>query len=241
MESDGWELDTAALHNAVRPGTKAIVVNSPHNPTGSLMSREKYATVVDVARSANAYLFSDEVYRDSEYDCAARLPAACEAYEKGVSLGVMSKSLGLAGLRVGWIATRDRTLLRRLAEVKDYLTICNAAPSEFFAQIALRNRDAILQRNRDLTAGNLAHLDGFIERHASLLSWVRPQASPIGFLRIEDARGAAAFCDDLLAKTGVLLLPSTVYQMADTHARIGFGRIDFARGLEQFEQYWDHS
>lgn len=150
----------------------------------------------------------DEVYRDSEYDRATRLPAACEIYERGVSLGVTSKSLGLAGLRIGWIATRDRGLLERIAEVKDYTTICNAAPSEFLAILALRHRDRILERNRALIATNLALIDSFVERNASRMSWVRPQATPIGFLRIHDSRGATAFCDDLLEKPACFYCPA---------------------------------
>ncbi|MFN2527129.1 MAG: aminotransferase class I/II-fold pyridoxal phosphate-dependent enzyme [Candidatus Baltobacteraceae bacterium] len=236
-EADGWALDPASLDRVLRRDTKAVIINSPHNPTGYLMDRTTQTAIVELARKSGAYLFSDEVYRDSEYDPAARLPAACERYERGVSLGVTSKSLGLAGLRIGWIATRDRDLLERLAEAKDYTTICNAAPSEFLATLALRHRDRILERNRLLIAKNLALLDSFVQRNASRVSWVRPQAAPIGFLRIRDSGGAAAFCHDLLEKAGVLLLPSTIYQMEDTHVRIGFGRANFEQGLAQFEKY----
>lgn len=190
-ESDGWALDPAFLAKALRPDTKAVIINSPHNPTGYLMDRATQSAIVDLARRAGIYLFSDEVYRDTEYDPAARLPAVCELYERGVSLGVTSKSLGLAGLRIGWIATRDRELLECLTEAKDYTTICNAAPSEFLAALALRHRDRILERNRLLTAQNLARLDSFVQRNASRVSWVRPQAAPLGFLRIQDSGGVA--------------------------------------------------
>ena len=236
-EEEAWELDIGRLHAELRPNTKAVVINSPHNPTGYLMTRQTQSEIVKLVQTADAYLFSDEVYRDSEYEPTTRLPAACEVHEKGVSLGVMSKSLGLAGLRIGWIATRDRALLARLAEMKDYLTICSPAPSEFLACVALRNREAILKRNNELIAKNLALLDAFIARHPAAFSWVRPKASPIGFLRIADPRGAAVFCDDLLKASGVLLLPSTIYKMEDTHARIGFGRAGFSEGLERFDAY----
>lgn len=237
FESQGWALDPDFLTSALRPNTKAIVVNGPHNPTGYLPEVATQTAIIAIARKSGVYLFSDEVYRDSEYDGARRLPAACELYERGVSLGVMSKSLGLAGLRIGWIATRDRALLTRLAEAKDYTTICNSAPSEFLAVLALRYRDRILARNRSLVARNLALLDAFLARNAGAVSWVRPKAAPIGFLRVNDSRGASVFCDDLLKKTGVLLLPSSIYRMEDTHVRIGFGRANFEAGLGRFDAY----
>ena len=137
-EENGWGLDLEELRALLRPNTKAIVINTPHNPTGYLMSQEHFEAVSAIAREHDAILFSDEVYRESEYDARDRLPAACDLGEHTISLGVTSKTYGLAGLRIGWIATHNRELYDRMAGLKDYTTICNSAPSEFLASVALR-------------------------------------------------------------------------------------------------------
>ncbi len=136
-ESEDWDLDPDELEKLVRPETKALLICAPHNPTGYLPERERFDAIVEFARRHGLWLFSDEVYRGLEHDPAARLPATCDAYEKAVSLGALSKSHGLAGLRVGWVATRDRDVLAAMSTFKDYLTICNSAPSESISR-ALR-------------------------------------------------------------------------------------------------------
>lgn len=122
--ADGWALDLAALRRALRPATRLIVVNFPHNPTGALPDRGDFEALVALADEAGATLLSDEVYRLLEYDPAMRLPAAADRSPRAVSLGVMSKAFGLAGLRIGWLASHDADLLRRCAAFKDYTTIC---------------------------------------------------------------------------------------------------------------------
>ena len=109
----GWAIDLAALRAAIRPETRLIVVNFPHNPTGALPDRDTFAAIVDLGRECGAWLLSDEVYRLLEYDPAERLPAAADRYERAISLGVMSKAFALAGLRIGWVATRDADLQQR--------------------------------------------------------------------------------------------------------------------------------
>src|SRR3954452_12549082 len=177
---DGWALDLDAVREALRPGdTKAVVVNFPHNPTGAMIDPVEFEELAGLVQDAGAQLFSDEVYRWSEHDGAAPLPAAAELSGSGLSLGVMSKTFALPGLRIGWIACRDRALLGRLGAFKDYTTICSSAPSELLAIAALESIDAVLERTRGILAPNLALVDDFIARHASTLDWVRPRGGPI--------------------------------------------------------------
>ena len=143
-EDAGWALDLDLLRGQVTSATRLIVVNAPHNPTGMLPDRSTFDGLVAIAEEAGAYLLLDEVYRFLEFDDDDRLPAAADATERGVSLGVMSKSFALAGLRIGWLATRDRDLLERCASFKDYTTICASAPSEILAIIGLRARETVL-------------------------------------------------------------------------------------------------
>ncbi len=122
-EADGWALDLDLLRRQVTPATRLIVVNAPHNPTGMMPDRASFVGLVAVAEEAGAYLLMDEVYRFLEFDPDDRLPAAADATARGVSLGVMSKSFAMAGLRIGWLASRDRDLLQRCASFKDYTSI----------------------------------------------------------------------------------------------------------------------
>jgi aspartate/methionine/tyrosine aminotransferase len=232
---DGWELDTDFLKQAVRPGTRAIVVNCPHNPTGYLMNHTKLSQILDIAREHGILVFSDEVYRGLEHDPAERLPATCDLYENAVSLGVMSKTYGLAGLRIGWIATRNREVYAKMAGFKDYTSICNSAPGEFLAAVALRHRDRIVRRNLDIIRRNLDVLDGFFARHRGLFDWQRPRAGSVAFPGI--ATAAEAFCIDLVERQGVLLLPSTCFDAGNRHFRIGFGRKNLPDAVEKLHEY----
>src|SRR5690242_4838242 len=178
--SEGWAIDVDRLRAQVTPRTRLIVVNVPHNPTGMLPDEATYREIAAIAAEAGATLFSDEVYRFLELDPATRLPAGADVGPHGVSLGVLSKSFAMAGLRIGWLATHDRRLLDAAARYKDYLTICSSAPSEILALIALRARDAVLRRSRAIVEPNLALLDGFFDRQAAHLEWVRPRGGSIG-------------------------------------------------------------
>jgi aspartate/methionine/tyrosine aminotransferase len=232
-----WAPDVARLSRLITPSTRSLVVNFPHNPTGYLPKKETCTAIVDVARKNGLLLFSDEVYRFLEYRVGERLPAACEIYENGVSLGVMSKAFGLAGLRLGWIACRNRELLRAMAELKDYTTICTAAPSEFLSRLALRHRQKILARNLEIIGGNLELLDVFFARHERFFSWRRPRAGPVAFPAVRFAPDSGEFCASLLQAHGVLLLPGGVFGAGKENFRIGFGRKDFRRGLDIVSDY----
>lgn len=235
---NGWAPDPDELVRLVTPRTKAIVVNSPHNPTGFCLDRAAMERIVSVAARQGCLLFSDEVYRFLEYGVSEPPRPACDLYERAVSLGVMSKSLGLAGLRVGWVASRDKAALSAMAAVKDYTSICGSAPSEFLAALALRHREVILDRQRALTVANLDLLEAFMTRHTHLFDWVRPTGGPIAFPRLGTGQDAESFCEEVLSGSGVLLLPGRLYGDAwKAHMRLGFGRADFAQGLDALESF----
>ncbi len=131
QESSQWQLDPDDLSKLVTPRTRGIVINSPHNPTGAVLTRDRFDAIVAFARTRGLWLFSDEVYRGLERGPAN--PSACDVYERAICLGTTAKTYGLAGLRIGWIATQDAAVLERLHAYKDYLTICTAGPSELLA------------------------------------------------------------------------------------------------------------
>jgi aspartate/methionine/tyrosine aminotransferase len=235
---NGWAHDLAALEKLLRPNTKIIYINTPHNPTGLLMPAHVFKQVLELAASRGIIVFSDEVYRELEHDPATRLPAACEIYEQAVSLGSMSKTYGLPGLRLGWLASRDREILRRCLEFRYYTTICNSAPSEFLTALALRHRQVLAQRNLEIVRRNLPLLDAFFRQRPNLFEWVKPNASTIGFVRFKPQRDVFSFCEEVVRDSGVLLLPGAVYDQP-RHIRVGYGRKNMPEALAHFDAYLD--
>lgn len=235
-EENGWALDLDELRHLMRTNTKAVVINTPHNPTGFLMSRTDFNAVNKFTQDRGLLLFSDEVYRESEYDVATRLPAGCDYGEHAVSLGVTSKTYGLAGLRIGWIATKNRKIYEKMASLKDYTTICNSAPSEFLAEVGMRNRHKLAERNLGIITHNLTVIDELFARHSSLFTWNRPTAGSMGFPRLLQGN-VEDFCDDLVKKAGVLLLPGTMYDDSHNHFRLGLGRKNLPQAVERLEGY----
>jgi len=219
-----------------------IVVNAPHNPTGMLPSHAEWQALVALCADAGIALFADEVYRYVEYDEADRLPAGADSLPAGISLGVMSKSFAMAGLRIGWLATRDRALLAKCAAFKDYTTICPSGPAEILSLIGLRARSTVLARSRGIIAANLAILDRLVAERPDLLTWVRPRAGSVGYPALTLAgrfKGwdADRFAAELVEAEGVLLLPGSRFGQPGNHVRLGFGRRDLpaaVAGLERF-------
>jgi aspartate/methionine/tyrosine aminotransferase len=232
----GWELDIEILKGAITPRTKVVVVNFPHNPTGFLPNSEFVHELSELSERHGFVIFSDEVYRGLELDRSDRLPALADVNGRAVSLGVMSKTYGLAGLRIGWIATRNERLFRGLAAFKDYTTICNSAPSEFLAELALRHAESIVARNLQIIRENLDRLDRFFADHWKRFTWHRPKAGTIAFPALSIGR-VDKFCADLLQSKGVLLLPGTLYGSGFDSFRIGFGRRSMGEALERLEEY----
>lgn len=233
-----WALDLDELKRLFKPNTRAVVVNTPHNPTGYLMPQADFLELNRLTQEHGLLLFSDEVYRGLEYNPANRLSSACDVNPLAVSLGVMSKTYGLAGLRIGWIATRNADIYNRMAMLKDYTTICNSAPSEFLSELALRHREALAARNLQIIQSNLILLDDFFSRQAGRFSWVRPKAGPIAFPRLLKG-DVETFCDELVHESGVLLLPGTMYDHPGNHFRVGFARQNMPSALSQLEQFLD--
>jgi len=239
-EADGWALDVERIRATLRPATRLVVVNAPHNPTGMVPSQAEWRALTELCAEAGVHLLADELYRFLELDPTDRLTAGADAMPRGVSLGAMSKSFALAGLRIGWLAGHDRDLLGRVATFKDYTTICSSAPAEILSIVALRAREAVLGRSRAIVAGNLALLDDFFARRHASFSWVRPRSGPIGFPRLT-APGVAIddFAAELVEAEGVLLLPGSSFGHPGNHFRIGFGRTDLPIALERLEAFAD--
>jgi aspartate/methionine/tyrosine aminotransferase len=234
-ENASWRFDPEFLKRSIRPSTRLIVWNFPHNPTGFLPTVSDFQAMMAIANEHNVRVFADEMYWMLEIDPAQRLPSAVELSDTAIALFGMSKSFGLAGARLGWLITKDAELHARLAAFKDYTTICSSAPSEILALIALRAKDTILTRHRERIAKNLGLLDDFFLRHHLLLSWVRPTAGTIAFPRVTGSLSSWSLAQRAVKETGVMILPSRVYGYGDAHFRLGFGRANLAEALARFE------
>ncbi len=232
LDRHDWSLDLDRLTAALRPNTRVMVINFPHSPTGAHIHRSHLKAIVDLCAHRGIRLFSDEVYRLLEHDRGATLPPAAILDERAVSLGVMSKAFGLAGLRVGWIATKDDQLRNRISALKDYTTICNSAPSEILALIALRARDRILARAHTIIKTNLPILTEFMRRHAAYVVWSPPHAGSVCFPRFVSDVDAERAAERLVEQTGVLIVPGARFEFDPAHFRVGYGRIDMPTALE---------
>jgi aspartate/methionine/tyrosine aminotransferase len=239
-EENGYRIDLNAIKDSVKPNTKCIIINFPHNPTGQVIEEDELKGLIDICKKQDIWLFSDEVYRllgKPKQPWAS--PAAC-LYDKALSLGVMSKAFGMAGLRIGWIACQDKAILKAIERMKHYTSICNSAPAEILSLMSLRNKDQVLERNNQIVERNLKILDQFFIEYAHLFEWVRPQGGCVGFVKYKGAETIDSFCDRLVKSKGVLLMPASIYSYSGNRFRIGFGRKNMPECLEKLKEFLDH-
>jgi aspartate/methionine/tyrosine aminotransferase len=239
---DGWSLDIDRIAAAIRPNTRLVTINFPHNPTGAILPPDRYLALIDLCRTHGIHILHDEIFNGLGPTGTQHLPFVADIYERGLSLNVMSKSYGLPGLRIGWIACKDAAILSKMERMKHYLSICNSGPSERLAKIALNNRQTLLARNCAIVDENLPKWDAFFARHPDLFDWSRPNGSCMAFPRYKGSDGVEAFATALVEKSGVLVLPSTIYtsELGSTpqdRFRIGFGRLGMAEGLAAMDAH----
>ncbi|KAL4918938.1 hypothetical protein BDW62DRAFT_210113 [Aspergillus aurantiobrunneus] len=219
-EADGWKLDLEELKGLIRSNTKLIILNNPQNPTGAIIPQETLDEIVEIARASSIYIFCDEVYRplfhsispmDSEFPSSA----LSLGYERTIATGSMSKAYSLAGIRVGWVASRDRSTIDACASARDYTTISVSQLDDAVASYALAPTTihALLKRNIELAKTNFTILEKFIESHRWACDWVKPRAGTTAFVRFNKMGKPVndiAFCEILLELTGVMFVPGSL-------------------------------
>lgn len=239
---DNWSLDIDRVAAAVRPNTKLVTINFPHNPTGTILPLDRYKALVELCRKHGLYILHDEIFHGLGPTGTDHLPFIADLYERGLSLNVVSKSYGLPGLRLGWIACQDKDVLSKMERFKHYLSISNSGPSEKLTIIAVRNREKILARNCGIIDDNLPKIEAFFQRHQDLFEWRRPQGSCMAFPRYKGPDGVARFTERLVEESGVLLLPSAIYSSElgptpNDRFRIGIGRKGMDEGLAAMDSH----
>ena len=229
-----FRIDPDEIRGLVDRNTRILLVNSPHNPTGAVLSDGEVESLHDFCAERGIQFVSDEVYHPVYHGeamrSASRLPHA-------TVLGDFSKALCLSGLRVGWIIERDAARRERYMNARAYFTVSNTAVSERLAALALRHREAIYERARNVAAANLALLDPILAEHGDLLRWVRPRGGMTAFPCLASGEDAREFCRRL-AKRGVLIAPGDCFGMP-AHFRLGFAATGarFPQALERFAEF----
>jgi len=218
-QENGYLPDLDKLKKLAVPGTKLICINNPNNPTGALMSREMLLQIVEIARSVDAYILCDEVYRH-----LTQQDEWCESivdiYEKGISVSSMSKVFSLAGLRLGWIATHDKEVVKSCLSHRDYNLVSCGMFDEVIADIALKHSDKLLERNRYIVRTNLKILDDWINKESHLY-YQKPQAGTTALVYYDFDIPSYDFCKRLYHEFGSFVTPGDCFE--EPHSmRIGY-------------------
>jgi aspartate/methionine/tyrosine aminotransferase len=219
-----------------------IIINNPNNPTGAVLKKNFLQEVVDIATEKNIIILADEVYRPifhsiSPIDNNFPPSALSMGYKNVIVTGSMSKAYSLAGIRIGWIASRNQELIEKIAAARHYTTISVSHLDEQVAAFALSGSTVhgLLARNIQLAKTNMALLEKFVIKNEDECEWVKPLAGTTAFVKFHREGkpvDSVDFCKKLLAKTGVLFTPGTCFG----EEWQGYVRIGFVNHTELIEQ-----
>lgn len=243
---NGWIPEIDELKKLIKPNTKLIVLNNPNNPTGAVLKRSFLQEVVDIAAERGIIILGDKVYRPlfhsiGPLDSGFPPSLVSMGYDKVVVTGSMSKAYALAGIRVGWIASRSTEIIEKLAEARHYTTISVSQLDEQVAAFALHQNTVhgLLSRNLKLAKTNIELMDRFVLKNDDACEWIRPLAGTTAFVKFHregQAVDSVDFCQKLLEKTGVLFVPGSECFGAEFK---GYVRIGFVNHTETLKEGLD--
>ena len=235
-KENGYLPDIEELKALAIPGTKMICINNPNNPTGALMETVYLEQIVEIARSVGAYILCDEVYRHLTQE-DVWCESIVDLYEKGISVSSMSKVFSLAGLRLGWIATHDKEVIRACLSHRDYNLISCGMFDEALAAVALKHSETLLERNKGIVRENLEILDQWVSREPHV-SYVKPQAGTTALVYYDLDIDSYKFCEDMYHTTGAFVTPGDCFEQPHSF-RIGYAcdKKELEEGLEAISAY----
>lgn len=235
-EENKWLPNLKELENSLTRRTKLICLNNPNNPTGAVIPDEMLERIVEIAKSNNSWILSDEVYRGLNMVGNPYSKSIADLYEKGISVGSMSKTYSLPGLRVGWVCARE-DLINEINKHREYNTISVSILDDYFASLALENKDKIAYRNFQIMKEGLAILQDWLNEEIYIKANL-PSGGTTALLRYKKELPSKTLCRDLQSKTDVALLPGETMEMEGT-VRVGFccGAETLKTGLKSFSKY----
>ncbi|MGH2532750.1 MAG: aminotransferase class I/II-fold pyridoxal phosphate-dependent enzyme [Thermomicrobiales bacterium] len=229
-----FRYDLAALERLVTSRTKLIVVNTPHNPTGAMLTADEVRQVYDLAESVGAWVLSDEAYRWLEIPGGEPLaPPMRNLGDRGISVGTVSKPFGLPGLRIGWFAGPVE-VVQRCWGMRDYVSLSPGKLNDALALLALTHRDGIIERNRAIVAENLATAARWFDEHEDLASWTPPRGGLLALLKYHLDVPSLQLANRMAEEQSVMLAPGSAFGY-EGYLRIGVGPTPavFAEGLRR--------
>lgn len=216
---NGFTPDVEEAKRLITDRTRMVVVNFPHNPTGASLTREQQEELVKATAAVGAYLVWDAAFAEITYD-SAPLPDPVQ-YERCISMGTLSKSFGLPGLRVGWCLA-SANVLQRFAKLRDY-TILHLSPLiELIAQRTIEQAPVVVGERLRQAYANLDILKMWCDEHREFVEWIPPRGGVCCFPRLRRISDVETFCHRLARSYGVLLVPGNCFNKP-FHVRLGFG------------------
>lgn len=219
---DGWALDPDRLAAQLRPETRLVSLTYPHNPTGAMIDASALERVIEIVEAhPSARLLVDETYRELSY--SQPLPVAAGLSTRAISVSSMSKTYGLPGLRIGWIACRDEELSETLLAAKEQILICGSTIDEEMAARVLAARDRILPAVREKIDRHLGIVREWIGSQETF-EWVEPSAGVVGMPRFREPDGVDLdrFYAELLSEHGTYVGPGHWFDQPRSCFRLGF-------------------
>ena len=232
-----WYFDPSDLKNLIKTNTKLLILNFPNNPTGAMPSMDDMNEIIAIARKHGLFIFSDEMYARLTIREGHELPPMTDVYERAFSLWGVSKSFGLAGLRIGWLVGRDQPILETIQGIRDYLSICNSAPSEILSLIALNHKEAFIKPNVKKIQTNLSLFEDYVETRTNLFEFAGPKAGSVGFVKCKLKEPTLSFSERMVRQSGVMTVPSEMFGYRSGYLRIGLGRRNFSEVLKKFDAF----
>lgn len=231
----GWNLDFNFLAENISPNTKLLVLNIPNNPTGFIPVKTEMDRILNIADRMGTWVFCEETYRGMEHDPAAALPSLSDMYPRATVIGGLNK-FGLPGTRIGWLVTKNKNILENCAAYKDYTTLCNNAPGEILATIAMRNATDLLQRNHKIVLDNLGLAEKFFKKHKNILHWIQPNGGSTAFPQLMKPFDVTEMCEKAMNEKELLIIGERAFGVITNNFRIGLGRHDFKEALDVFSE-----
>ncbi len=224
------------LRSLVSQKTRMLIVNFPHNPTGYYPTKQELDTIISIASKYNTLLYSDEMYHKLVHDPAKLNDSLVDLYENTISLWGTAKSFGLAGLRIGWVVSHNQSLLQKMKLFRDYLSICNSAPAEILTMIALNNSEEFIEVNLNKIRSNKAIFAEFAGRHSNFIKdYSEPPAGSTAFVKLNLSEPSLDYAERLVQETGIMTVPSEMFEYGQSHIRVGFGRANMPEALQAWE------